>query len=92
MTGVRYNTDGKGHKTEVIIDLKKHGQLVEDILDILLMEERKNEESIPFEDFMQQLSAGSKTGESLLKKPLRFGMMKGTFIVSDDFDEPLDLI
>ena len=24
------------------------------------------------------------------KKPLRFGMMKGTFVITDDFDEPLD--
>ena len=24
------------------------------------------------------------------KKPLKFGMMKGTFIMSDDFDEPLE--
>lgn len=26
----------------------------------------------------------------LPKKPLRFGMMRGTFVMSDDFDEPLD--
>lgn len=63
MTGVRYNTDRQGHKTEVIIDLKKHGQIVEDILDILLMEERKNEESIPFEEFVQQLKAEGKLDE-----------------------------
>jgi len=24
------------------------------------------------------------------KKPLKFGMMKGTFVMSDDFDAPLD--
>jgi len=24
------------------------------------------------------------------KLPLKFGMMKGTFIMADDFDEPLD--
>jgi hypothetical protein len=63
MTGVRYNTDEQGQKTEVIIDLKKHGQIVEDILDILLVEERINEESIPFEEFVQQLKAEGKFDE-----------------------------
>lgn len=28
--------------------------------------------------------------ESPKKTPLKFGMMKGTFTVSPDFDEPLD--
>lgn len=63
MTGVRYNTDARGRKTEVIIDLKKHGQIVEDILDALLVEERLNEESIPFEEFIQQLKAEGKFDE-----------------------------
>lgn len=63
MTGVRYNTDAQGRKTEVIIDLKKHGQIVEDILDALLVEERLNEESIPFEEFIQQLKAEGKFDE-----------------------------
>ncbi|MEO6684974.1 MAG: DUF2281 domain-containing protein [Dyadobacter sp.] len=29
-------------------------------------------------------------GADLIKKPLKFGMMKGTFEMTDDFDEPLD--
>ncbi|OJV13776.1 MAG: hypothetical protein BGO21_07030 [Dyadobacter sp. 50-39] len=63
MTGVRYNTDAQGQKTEVIIDLKKHGQVVEDILDALLIEERRNEDSIPFEEFVEQLKAEGKFDE-----------------------------
>ena len=63
MTGIRYNTDAQGHKTEVIIDLKKHGEIVEDILDALLIEERRNEESIPFEEFVEQLKAEGKFDE-----------------------------
>jgi hypothetical protein len=27
---------------------------------------------------------------NLAKKPLKFGMMKGTFEMADDFDEPLE--
>ena len=63
MTGIRYITDKQGRKTEVVIDLKKHGQIFEDFLDVLLIEERKNEESIPFEDFVQQLKAEGKFDE-----------------------------
>jgi hypothetical protein len=63
MTGVRYTTDEQGRKTEVIIDLKKHGQILEDVLDILLVEERKSETSIPFEEFVQQLKAEGKFDE-----------------------------
>jgi len=38
-------------------------------------------------DFLLQKYAEA----DLPKKPLKFGMMKGTFIMmSDDFDEPLD--
>ncbi|WP_342084579.1 type II toxin-antitoxin system VapB family antitoxin [Dyadobacter sp. OTU695] len=38
-------------------------------------------------DFLLQKSAEADSS----KKPLKFGMMKDTFImVSDDFDEPLD--
>jgi hypothetical protein len=37
-------------------------------------------------DFLLQKHAET----DIPKKPLRFGMMKGTFVMSDDFDEPLD--
>lgn len=74
----------------MVIDLKEHGQIVEDLLDSLLVKERKNEESMLFEDFIKQLVAEGKVIESSTKKPLRFGMMKGTIIMSEDFDDPLD--
>ncbi|MDR6809439.1 hypothetical protein J2Y45_000192 [Dyadobacter sp. BE34] len=90
MNGIRYIIDSEGNKTDVVIDLKEHGQIVEDLLDSLLVKERKNEESMLFEDFIKQLVAGGKVIESSTKKPLRFGMMKGTIIMSEDFDDPLD--
>ena len=43
MEGITYTVDAKGHRTGVIIDLKKHGELWEDIYDNLLAEQRKNE-------------------------------------------------
>ena len=90
MNGIRYIIDSEGNKTDVAIDLKEHGQIVEDLLDSLLVKERKNEESMLFEDFIKQLVAEGKVIESSTKKPLRFGMMKGTIIMSEDFDDPLD--
>jgi hypothetical protein len=43
MEGITYTVDAKGRRTGVIIDLKKHGELWEDIYDNLLAEQRKNE-------------------------------------------------
>ncbi|WP_254412921.1 hypothetical protein [Dyadobacter diqingensis] len=60
MTGIRYITDEKGQKTDLIISLEEHGQIVEDLLDALLVEERKTEDSIPFDTFVNQLTAEGK--------------------------------
>lgn len=43
MEGITFTVDTKGRRTGVIIDLKKHGELWEDIYDSLLVEQRKNE-------------------------------------------------
>jgi len=48
--------------------------------------ENLKEEVDNFIDFLLQKHAGTDSE----KKPLQFGMMKGTFVMSDDFDEPLD--
>jgi hypothetical protein len=57
MTGVRFITDEKGQKTDLVISIKDHEDIVEDLLDALLVEERKNEETIPFKKFLEQLKA-----------------------------------
>ena len=43
MKGVQYVVDDKGKRQAVLIDLRKHGALWEDFLDILICEERRNE-------------------------------------------------
>lgn len=43
MTGIKYITDNQGHKTDVIISIQQHGQIVQDLLDALLVEQRKGE-------------------------------------------------
>jgi len=60
MTGIRYITNERGKKTDLVINLEKHGQIVEDLLDALLVEERETEDSIPFDEFVQQLKAEGK--------------------------------
>ena len=63
MTGIRYITNEKSQKTDLIISLKEHGEIVEDLLDALLIEERKSEDSIPFDEFVKQLKAEGKLDE-----------------------------
>ncbi|WP_159468603.1 hypothetical protein [Dyadobacter sp. 3J3] len=60
MTGIRYITNEKGQKTDLIISLEEHGQIVEDILDALLVEERKKEDSMSLDKFVQELTAEGK--------------------------------
>lgn len=48
--------------------------------------ENLKEELDNYIDVLLQKNAENKSP----KVPLRFGMMKGTFIMSDDFDEPLE--
>lgn len=63
MTGIRYIIDDKGKKTDLVINLEEHSRIVEDLLDALLVEERKTEDSIPFDEFVQQLKAEGKIDE-----------------------------
>jgi hypothetical protein len=51
MTGIRFVVDEKGRKVAVQIDLKKHGAILDDILDGLLSESRHMENSIPYERY-----------------------------------------
>ncbi len=50
MNGIQFVTDEKGHKTAVLIDLKKHGSALQDFWDGLIVESRRKERDIPFEE------------------------------------------
>jgi predicted nucleic acid-binding OB-fold protein len=41
MSGFQFVTDARGRKTAVLIDLKKHGRLWQDVYDAFLAESRK---------------------------------------------------
>ncbi len=43
MKGIQYIMDEDGVKRAVVIDLKRHGELWEDIYDSLVASERRNE-------------------------------------------------
>jgi hypothetical protein len=47
MTGIQFITDEAGQKKAVVIDLKKHKALWEDIEDILVSRSRRHEKRIP---------------------------------------------
>jgi hypothetical protein len=49
--GIQFVTDGKGRKTAVLIDLRKHGAIWDDFGDGLISESRGNEKTIPYERY-----------------------------------------
>jgi len=51
VSGIQFVTDEKGRKVGVLIDLKKHGAVGEDFWDGLVSESRRNEKSIPYEQY-----------------------------------------
>lgn len=46
MTGIQFITDETGQKTAVVIDLKKHKALWEDLQDVLVSRSRRYEKRI----------------------------------------------
>jgi hypothetical protein len=70
MTGIQFITDAKGRKTAVVINLRKHRALWEDIEDGLISESRRKEKSIPYEEYRaSRLIIGSSTQSTTRPKP-----------------------
>jgi len=55
MEGILYLTDENNNRKYVQIDLEKYGDIVEDILDSLIIRSRKDEESYPIEEVLEEL-------------------------------------
>jgi hypothetical protein len=49
MTGVQFVTDAKGREVAVLIDLKKHGERLQDFSDGLISESRRREVGLSLE-------------------------------------------
>jgi len=50
MNGIQFLTDEKGRRTAAVIDLKKHGTVLQDFWDGLVVESRRREKDIPFKE------------------------------------------
>ncbi len=63
MKGVSYITDGHNKKKAVIIDLKtieNNQEAVEDLLDIIVMESRKGDPTVTWEEMKKKLHKKGK--------------------------------
>ena len=60
MSGVQFIVDSRGRKTGVVLDLKKHGRLWEDIYDNWLAEKRKHEPRETFQFVRDRLRSRGK--------------------------------
>lgn len=52
---VRYITDKKGRKKEVILPIKEFENLIEDLEDLAIVAERRNEKTIPHSEVIKTL-------------------------------------
>jgi len=55
MEGIMFLTDDQNKKRYVQIDIDKYGDVVEDVLDSIDVQMRKDEESYPAEDILKEL-------------------------------------
>jgi transcriptional regulator of NAD metabolism len=64
MEGILYLTDDQNKKRFVQIDLDKYGgEYLQDLIDGLVAESRKNEESVPLEEVIKGLKEAGKLDE-----------------------------
>ncbi len=60
MSGVQYITDENGKKTSVVLDLKVHSELWEDIQDLMVSRSRMKEKSTPLAKVKASLVASGR--------------------------------
>lgn len=53
----QYLIDENGHKTAVVIPLEEYEELLEDIHDLAVIAERRDEPTIPFDELKKRLKA-----------------------------------
>jgi transcriptional regulator of NAD metabolism len=64
MEGILYLTDDQNKKRFVQIDIDKYGgEYLQDLIDGLVAESRKGEESVPLEEVMEGLKKAGKIDE-----------------------------
>jgi len=63
MKGISYITDDNNLKKALVIDLKtlsKNDEEIHELIDVLVAEDRKNDDSIPWEDAKKRLRQKGK--------------------------------
>jgi len=65
MTGIQFLRDETGQKTAVVIDLKKHRALWEDLEDVLVSRSRRHEKRIPLAKVKADLIKSGKLRANL---------------------------
>ncbi len=70
MEGINFIEDKDNNKRFVQIDLSIHGELWADFYDLLLIEQRKNEETIPFETVLKKLNQKKQVKNTTRKQTL----------------------
>ena len=60
MEGIQFLLDARGHKSAVLIDLKKHADVWEDIYDVMLARRRKKEPRESFSAVKRRLIKSGK--------------------------------
>jgi len=53
----QYITDNKGDKVSVIINMQEFEKMIEDIKDLTIIADRKNEKTTSHKDFLNELRA-----------------------------------
>jgi PHD/YefM family antitoxin component YafN of YafNO toxin-antitoxin module len=51
----QYITDQKGNKNAIILPIEEYNELIEDIHDLAVIAERKNQETISFDEIKKRL-------------------------------------
>ncbi len=51
----KYIVDGKGKKSEVILPIEKYNELLEDIHDLGIIAERKNDKTLSFDEIKKRI-------------------------------------
>ena len=53
--GVRYIVDEKGERSAVVLPIDQYEELLEDIHDLAIIAERREERTMPFEELKEKL-------------------------------------
>jgi len=57
----KFLTDKKGKKVAAVIPIKEYEEMMEDLIDLAAIVERRNDETIPWEQVKKELEIRAKT-------------------------------